>query len=328
METNHDTMEQITVLTDFAQDTLEGLTSPQKYLSSKYFYDDRGSKIFQDIMRMPEYYLTDCELEIFQSQKQEILNDFLGSGSHFDLLELGAGDGLKTKILLGHFLNQDVDFRYTPIDISEVAVDNLISDLEDELPGLEVNGLVGDYFDLIGDDKLNGHSKKVILFLGSNIGNFNRKKSLAFLRRLGEAMTPDDMLFIGFDLKKEPDIILNAYNDPYGHTAAFNLNLLQRINNELDADFDLATFKHREAYDPQTGTAKSYLISQKNQQVRIHELDQTIYFEEGEKVFTEMSQKYDADMIHDLAAGSGFEVVRNYYDQRHYFVNSLWKLKS
>ncbi|MCF8373150.1 MAG: L-histidine N(alpha)-methyltransferase [Bacteroidales bacterium] len=321
-------MEQIAVLTDFAKDTLEGLTSQHKYLSSKYFYDDRGSKIFQDIMRMPEYYLTDCELEIFQTQKQEILADFLGSGSHFDLLELGAGDGLKTKVLLAHFLNQKVNFRYTPIDISEVAVINLVSDLEHELAGLEVNGLVGDYFDLIGDDKLNGHTKKIILFLGSNIGNFNRKKSLAFLRRLGEAMNPNDQLFIGFDLKKESDVILNAYNDPYGHTAAFNLNLLQRINNELDADFDLSKFIHQEVYDPQTGTAKSYLISQKNQQVRIHELDQTIYFDAGEKVYTEMSQKYDSDMIQDLATGSGFEVVRNYCDQRQYFVNSLWKLKT
>nr|NQU92296.1 L-histidine N(alpha)-methyltransferase [Bacteroidota bacterium] len=321
-------MEQITIQTDFAKDTLEGLSSRAKYLSSKYFYDERGSKIFQDIMHMPEYYLTDCELEIFNTQKQGIYNEFARQQAHFELIELGAGDGLKTKILLSHFLNYKADFKYTPIDISEEAVKNLVTDLENEVPGLHVNGQIGDYFDLIDDFNFNGHIKKIILFLGSNIGNFNEQKSLDFFNQLRTVLNPQDQVFIGFDMKKDPDVIMKAYNDPHGHTAAFNLNLLRRINDELDADFETKNFKHQEVYDPQTGAAKSYLVSQIKQKVIIRNLNQTIWFKAGERIFTEMSQKYDLNMINDLATKSGFSIVRNFSDRRQYFVNSLWNLKS
>ena len=321
-------MEQIAIQTEFAKDTLEGLSATPKFLSSKYFYDDRGSRIFQDIMRMPEYYLTDCELEIFQTQKQDILDGFTNQNPRFELVELGAGDGLKTKVLLSHFLNYGVDFKYTPIDISGEAIKSLVDDLDGELPDLKVNGRIGDYFDLIGDIKVNGYARKIILFLGSNIGNYSDRESLGFLQRLKAVMHPQDQIFIGFDLKKESRIIINAYNDSSGHTAAFNLNLLHRINRELDADFDINYFTHQEVYNSITGTAKSYLISQKHQKVNIQSLDKTIWFEEGERVFTEMSQKYDSEMINDLAEKSGFEVVRNYFDQRQFFVNSLWKLKA
>ena len=140
-------------------------------------------------------------------------------------------------------------------------------------------------------------------------------------------MQSGDLLFIGFDLKKDQDIILKAYNDPHGHTAAFNLNLLQRINNELNADFDPGHFRHLEVYDPESGTAKSKLISLRKQEVAIKDLDKIISFEKGESIFMEMSQKYDLEMIMDLADKSGFEIVRNLYDKRQYFVNSLWKLK-
>ena len=322
-----DNTQHIIVQNDFAVDTLDGLTANPKFLSSKYFYNERGSKIFQDIMRMPEYYLTDCELEIFSNLKQEILNSFSENNESFDLIELGAGDGTKTKILLSHFLDRKANFKYSPIDISDDAVLSLLEDLKLELPNLNVNGLIGDYFNLIGDIKPNGYLKKVILFLGSNIGNFNDSTSLDFLVGLRKALCSNDLLFIGFDMKKDSNVILNAYNDPYGHTAAFNLNLLQRINDELDANFIIEEFYHREEYNPETGTASSYLISKQEQTISINNLDQNIHFEKGEKIFTEISQKYDIDMINDLATKSGFEVVRNFYDERQYFVNSLWKLR-
>ncbi len=315
------------VQNDFAVDTIEGLTSDSKYLSSKYFYNEMGSKIFQDIMRMPEYYLTDCELEIFSNLKQEILASFSENNESFDLIELGAGDGTKTKILLSHFLEENANFKYSPIDISSDAVLSLIEDLRTELPNLKVNGLIGDYYNLIGDIKPNGYLKKVLLFLGSNIGNFNDSTSFNFLVGLRKVMCSNDLLFIGFDMKKDPNIILNAYNDPYGHTAAFNLNLLKRINDELGANFNIDEFYHREEYNPDTGTASSYLISKIEQTISINNLDQNIHFEKGEKIFTEISQKYDLDMINDLAIKSGFEVVRNFFDERQYFVNSLWKIK-
>ena len=320
-------MEQVAIQTNLAKDTMEGLSSQTKYLSSKYFYDDKGSKIFQDIMRMPEYYLTNCEYEIFNSNKEEILNEFSGNEDQFEILELGAGDGLKTKILLSYFLTRNTDFYYKPIDISEEAVNNLVSSFEREIPNLKMNGQVGDYFDIIGDFKLNGQKKKIVLFLGSNIGNFNASLALNLLSQLRSVLNPQDQVFIGFDLKKDPDIIMKAYNDPYGHTAAFNLNLLERINREMGADFNLQNFKHHETYNPRSGAAKSYLISLKDQQVYIEDLNRSFFFKKWESIFMERSQKYDMDMINDLAINSGFEIVRNFYDDRQYFVNSLWKLK-
>ena len=310
----------------FAKDVLKGLTSTPKYLSSKYFYNDEGSRIFQQIMRMPEYYLTDCELEIFETHKDAMLKSFTENATRFELLELGAGDGLKTKILLKHFLSKAIDFKYAPIDISKEAVKTLINDLKKELPAVKTEGLVGDYFDLISNIGVNGYAKKVILFLGSNIGNFDEPTALHFLNQLRSAMNPQDQLLIGFDLKKDPQLILNAYNDPHGHTAAFNLNLLQRINDELRADFNLTNFAHREEYNPETGIAKSFLISLKKQQVTINETETTIRFEKDEKIFMEMSQKYDLQMINNLATKSGFKVETNFFDLREYFVNSLWQV--
>lgn len=241
---------------------------------------------------------------------------------------MGAGDGLKTKILLSHFVSQNVPFRFTPIDISEDAVNMLVDDFGKEIPGLHVSGLVGDYFHLIEDLKGSNKIKKIILFLGSNIGNFDEKQTLKFLRHLKNVLNPNDLVFIGFDLKKDPNIILNAYNDPNGHTSDFNLNLLHRINNELGADFDTNNFKHQEIYSPQTGIAKSFLVSLKSQKVNIPDLDKTIWFKEGELIFTEMSQKYDLEMISELARKTGFEIIRNFFDEHHYFGNSLWKLNA
>ena len=320
-------METLTILTEFAKDTLEGLSASPKYLFSKYFYDTKGSRIFQNIMQMPEYYLTDCEQEIFETEKQEIFEAFTEKNTQYNLIELGAGDGLKTKILLSHFHDQNAFFEYTPIDISEDAVKNLVLDLEQGLPGIKIYGKVGDYFRLMEEINRYDHTKKILLFLGSNIGNFNEGETLNFLNKLKSVMHSRDLLFIGFDLKKDPDIILKAYNDPHGHTAAFNLNLLQRINNELNANFILHNFNHHEVYDPQSGTAKSKLISLKKQEVEIYDLNKTISFEKGESIFMEISQKYDMEMIMYFADKSGFEIVRNFYDKRQYFVNSLWKLK-
>ncbi|MFU8842701.1 MAG: L-histidine N(alpha)-methyltransferase [Bacteroidales bacterium] len=315
-------METEVQLTTFELDTLTGLSADPKYLSSKYFYDARGSKIFALIMRMPEYYLTDCELEIFQNHKQEIAQAFGNPINEFELIELGAGDGLKTKILLAHLLDYNYSFKYIPIDISPKAIYDLQHDLAKNLPALRFDGLIGDYFQLIAG--LNGLKKKVVLFLGSNIGNFDEEKSIHFLRQLNEVLNPGDQLLIGFDLKKDPEIILPAYNDPHGLTAAFNLNLLHRINNELDADFIPENFFHQETYDPETGTASSYLVSTKNQRVHLPKLGRTFHIEKNELIQMEISQKYDESMIKALADQSGFEVTRNFYDRRSWFVNSIW----
>lgn len=317
-------METEAQLSTFETDTLNGLSAKQKYLSSKYFYDSKGSKIFEDIMRMPEYYLTDCEMEIFLNHKQQIARAFGNPENEFELIELGAGDGLKTKILLAHLLENKYKFKYIPIDISAKSIRELQQDLEKNLPELKFDGLIGDYFQLIAG--LNGFKQKAVLFLGSNIGNFAEEKSSLFLQQLNEVLNPGDQILIGFDLKKDPEIILPAYNDPHGLTAAFNLNLLYRINNELDADFIPENFFHQETYDPETGTAKSFLVSKKSQSVQIPKLEKTFRFNENEKIFMERSQKYDLPMIEKLAVQSGFKIAANYFDSRKWFVNSLWKV--
>lgn len=316
-------MENTATLTEFAKEVIEGLTAEPKFFHSKYFYDDRGSKIFEQIMRMPEYYLTDCELEIFEGQKARLCDDFIPKTGAFELVELGAGDGLKTKQLLEELMERDIDFTYIPVDISQQAVQQLQNKLWQELPGVKIRGLIGDYFHLI--EGLNGSIPKVILFLGSNIGNFSHEKSLSFLKQLHKVLNKGDKLLIGFDLKKDPEIILKAYNDPHGLTASFNLNLLQRVNNELEADFNLKKYRHIETYDPTTGAAKSFLISECKQQVYVAGLDKTFFFEKDEHVYMEMSQKYDPEMIHALAENAGFEIVGNFTDKRQFFINSIWK---
>lgn len=318
-------MENLASIEEFALDVEKGLSSTPKYLQSKYLYNQKGSKIFEDIMRMPEYYLTDSELEIIEMHHEDISISFNCPDTYFEIIELGAGDGVKTKILLAHLLKKNNLFKYIPIDISAKAIKNLENDLSESLPNLNYKGLIGDYFQLI--PSLNGTAKKLLLFLGSNIGNFNQQESIYFLKKINRILHRGDQLLIGFDLKKDPEIILDAYNDAQGLTAAFNLNLLHRMNEELEADFNPNQFTHKEVYVSETGTAKSYLISHVKQQVHIHKINKSFWFQENESIYMEMSQKYDIQMIESLAEQAGFEIINHFYDQPKWFVNSLWKVK-
>lgn len=308
----------------FKNDVLEGFTSTQKKLSSKYFYDDEGSRIFQDIMNMPEYYLTDCEYEIFVEQAKDILKVFANGSDYFHLVELGSGDGLKTRLLISEFLNQKALFKYIPIDISHDSLSKLQTRLIRDYPQLSIEEKHGDYFAIL-DEMEHDKTPKIILFLGSNIGNYNKEESIRFFKKVRRFMNPGDKLFIGMDLKKSPRTILDAYDDRHGHTARFNLNLLQRINKELGGEFDLTKFEHHEVYDPNSGAAKSYLVSLQEQNVRVRSLAKSFKFKAFETIYTEQSQKYDEDMIKQLASESGFKVINNFYDQRRYFVDSLWQ---
>ncbi|MEN7550920.1 L-histidine N(alpha)-methyltransferase [Rapidithrix thailandica] len=307
----------------FAEDILKGLTSQPKYLDSKYFYNKQGDQLFQKIMQLPAYYLTDSEFEIFSFQKDKILQYFQSGTEQFNLIEFGAGDGFKTKVLLSYFLEQKSSFHYSPIDISQNALDNLTSDLLKQFPELRITGIRNDYFHAL--EKLNQHQQErnVILFLGSNIGNFKKDGASDFLKALRKYLKEGDILLIGFDLKKNPDTILQAYNDSSGVTKAFNLNLLQRINDELDANFDLTTFKHYPTYNPDTGETRSYLISTQKQNIEL--LDTTIEFEAWEPIYMELSKKFDQAEIYDLAQQSGFQVIENLFDCKHYFTDSLWQ---
>ncbi len=250
-------------------DTIKGLSSTPKYLLSKYFYDDIGSSIFQEITKIPEYYLTKSEQEIFENQKEQITDEIISDNSRFDLLELGSGDGSKTKILLKLLLQKESVFKYIPVDISSKANNDLVSELSKEIPSLKINPLTGDFFGLTDAGNINRETRKVILLLGSNIGNFTEPEIDHFLTQLSDLCKKGDKVLIGFDLKKSPEIIMNAYDDPYGHTRWFNLNHLARLNRELDADFNLSMFEHHTTYNPVSGYLKSYLVSKERQTVFI-----------------------------------------------------------
>ena len=307
----------------FARDVLDGLSQQPKRLSSMYFYDERGDRLFQDIMHMPEYYLMNCELDIFEQQKAQILQAI--GLEHFHLLELGAGDGFKTRVLLRHFIEQAVDFEYQPIDISPNVLLELEQSLREELPELNVHVLPGDYFKVLHEVKETDSTPKVVLFLGANIGNYAHERAVAFLKHLNEELNSGDKLLIGFDLKKDPETILNAYNDPAGITAAFNLNLLERMNRELGADFNTEDFRHWETYDPVSGATRSFIVSKKAQQVYIQALGRSFHFDAWEAINVELSQKYSLTEIENLAEVAGFQIEQHFTDDRGYFVDSLWR---
>src|SRR3954469_23182209 len=188
-------------LNQFAQDVLTGLSLEPKSLSSKYFYDDEGSRLFQQIMSLPEYYLTRCEFEIFEQQGGDIFKAFANGDNAFDLIELGAGDGTKTAVLVSHFLQKNASITYSPIDISQEALDALSAKFTAEFPSLRMETRQGDYFKILESLKQGDGRRKVLLFLGSNIGNFSREQSVDFFRQLRAVMNPNDLLFIGFDLQ-------------------------------------------------------------------------------------------------------------------------------
>src|SRR3984957_4981761 len=222
----------------FYHEVINGLRAENKYLSSKYFYDETGDKLFQQIMACPEYYPTRCEMEIFQHQSSKMVELFCEHGRSFDLIELGPGDATKSWHLLKEFQKEKVPFTYYPIDISSNVIRGLEERLPVSLPGIKLHGLNGEYMDKMEQVSTFSAARKVVLFMGANIGNMTMPQATFFCRQLYDRMRPGDLLVIGFDLKKHPKTILDAYNDHQGITRAFNLNLLNRINRELGADFN------------------------------------------------------------------------------------------
>ena len=307
----------------FKIDVEAGLSSIPKSLPSKYFYNEIGDALFVKIMHSPEYYLTRAELEIFQTQSQDIIDGFkIDKEDYFELIELGAGDGLKTKELLKCLDNQGYNFDYFPIDISQNALVKLEKNLYSELPNVKIKTQQGDYFTVLKSFK-DTKSPKVILFLGSNIGNLNDKLASKFIYDLGSNLKPNDKVLLGVDLKKSASIVLPAYDDKQGFTRDFNLNLLHRINDELGGDFNLNNFIHSPEYDEVEGIAKSYLVSTKNQTVNVKALNREYVFEENEKIHTEISRKYDDEILNKIIAKTDFKILCKHTDSNQYFANYI-----
>jgi dimethylhistidine N-methyltransferase len=306
----------------FYEDVISGLKATSKFLGSKYFYDAAGDKLFQEIMNCPEYYPTDSELEIFARQTAGLAEALIADGDGFDIIELGAGDASKSRLLLEYLMNYPADFRYLPIDISGNIISYLNVTLTVSLPGINIEGLHGEYFDMLKKAATISSRRKVVLCLGSNIGNMCPAEAKKFVRELRQHLKPGDMILVGVDLKKNPKVILAAYNDAGGITKKFNLNLLTRINRELDGNFDVSQFDHFPTYDPLTGACKSYLISLIDQDVRIG--DESIHFNKDEHINMEISQKYTAKEVEQLASDTGFRTVEMFYDSKEWFLDAIW----
>jgi len=307
----------------FFDDVVKGLTATPKHLDSKYFYDSRGDELFQQIMNCPEYYPTSCEMEIFCEETAELAAAIIAGGEPFELIELGAGDATKSSCLLKYLLNSDVDFTYLPIDISDHVISYLNVTLPVSMPRLRIHGLHGEYFEMLKKASGLSSNRKVVLFLGSNIGNMPVKQAEEFCKELRAHLSPGDLALIGVDLKKDPQIILNAYNDEGCITREFNLNLLARINRELGADFDLSKFHHYPTYDPETGACKSYLISTADQQVSLPQYGE-IAFCKDEYIFMEVSQKYNLSEVEHMATLAGFDIANHFFDSKKWFTDSIW----
>ncbi|WP_299821691.1 L-histidine N(alpha)-methyltransferase [uncultured Pontibacter sp.] len=307
----------------FAKDVAAGLSLKQKDLPSRYFYDGKGSQLFQQIMNLPEYYLTRAEHEVFTTNKDAICSRFAGEG-FFHLIDLGAGDALKTKILLRQLARQQADFDYVPVDISGDAMQQLTQSLQTELPEVNVQAVVGEYFKALQWLQKHKSERKVVLFLGSNIGNFEKQDSIEFLKSVRGYLSHGDRLLVGVDLKKNPDVILPAYNDAAGVTAEFNLNLLRRINRELGGEFILDQFRHYAMYNPLEGVMRSFLISLKEQQVYIGATGKTYHFAAWEAIHTENSHKYAVQEIEELGGLCGFGTEKVYFDKSKGFADVLF----
>ena len=323
-----DTIAENAQTTQFGTEILEGLKAMPKYLPAKYFYDKVGDRIFQEIMDCEEYYPFACELEIFRERTAELAAAIMGGGDAFDLIELGPGDCKKSAYLLRHLVRAGADFTYIPIDISSNIIDHLETRLPVKIAGLTVRGFNGEYLPMITEAKKASGRRKVVLFLGSNLGNMSPAEARLFCRKLRCHLRPGDLALIGLDLKKCPDIILAAYNDKGGITKRFNLNLLERINRELNADFDIGQFQHFPVYDEPSGACKSYLISLADQEVTLWcngDGVKKIRFVCNEEIFMEISQKYRIDQIDGLAVGAFFRPEQRFYDARGWFVDALWR---
>lgn len=307
----------------FLKEVLHDLGQTPKTLNSKYFYDGKGDKLFQEIMDCPEYYPTNCEMEIFRERTKDLATTLKNGFNTFDLVEMGAGDATKSSYLLKELVEMDADFTYMPIDISSTMIAHLEQDLPEKIKGLKVNGLNGEYFDMLEKANQISSRKKVVLMLGGNIGNVTPEGALDFCRKIRSSLQEGDLVLIGFDLKKNPRTILAAYNDAAGFTRDFNLNLLHRINNELGGNFDTEQFEHYPTYDPATGACKSFLISRINQEVVIS--GQKFIFKENEFIFMEISQKYSLEETDVMAEKTGFKAVSHFLDHKKWFVDTVWQ---
>ena len=308
-------------LAAFARDVREGLTAYPKQLSCCYFYDNEGSFLFEEICDLPEYYLTRAEREILEGHAAELVLRF---PTHPALVELGSGNAAKTRLLIEAFLKRHGTLRYVPIDICGTVLEESSRQLLHDYPGVEILAIAAEYREGLRHLEQAVAGPRLILWLGSNVGNFDRPAAAQFLQTIRAAMTVADALLIGIDLRKDRAVLERAYADSQGVTADFNLNLLVRINRELGGHFRLDAFEHRAVYNEGAGRIEMYVVSKQDQRVRIDNLDLEVSLANGEAIHTENSYKYSLSEIESLATVAGFRIASQWFDAQRRFSVSLF----
>lgn len=302
----HDYVEYGHASNNFLEDVLDGLRRTPKRLPSKYFYDERGSQLFDDICELPEYYPTRTEMKLLQTISADVAA-LVGEGA--TVIEFGSGSSTKIRILLDAL---DAPLAYVPVDISREHLLMSAKDLADSYPDLRVVPVCADYTKPFDVPEIEGEKVRAGFFPGSTIGNFTRGEAVSFLRAAAADLGHNNGLLIGVDLRKDPDILRAAYNDAAGVTAAFNMNLLRRINRELDGDFDIGAFDHEARWVPDPGRIEMHLVSAGEQDVSVG--GEVFHFAAGESIHTEDSHKYDVSGFQALAAEAGWTPIEAWTD--------------
>ncbi len=308
-------------LASLATEVRSGLSSTPKRIPCRFFYDDAGSKLFEKICELPDYYLTRAEREILQHRAEEIASRF---SEPIALVELGSGSSTKTRLLIDALLQCHSALFYTPVDISASILEESALELLGDYEGLEIRAIAGEYQEGLRRLQLETERPKLLIWLGSSIGNLDRAAAGRFMSVLRRSMQAADRLLVGIDLRKDTEVLERAYDDSDGVTALFNKNLLVRINRELGADFDVEAFDFRATYDELRGTVESHLVSRQDQIVTIKELDLRVSVRVDETIHTESSFKYSLREIDSLAKTADLELTARWLDSQERFSLNLF----
>ncbi|HLG73919.1 MAG TPA: L-histidine N(alpha)-methyltransferase [Chloroflexota bacterium] len=298
-------------------DVRAGLTRNPKELPPRWFYDDHGSELFEQITELPEYYQTRTEAAILRANAQDVIE----RARPASIVELGAGASTKTRLLIAEGRREDVLDWFVPFDVSDGIVQRAARELLHEYPGLRIHAVIGDFTDHL--DRIPRFGRQLVIFLGGTMGNFLPPQRQAFLDSVSRMLDPGDTFLLGVDLVKDRTELVAAYDDAQGVTAAFNLNVLNVINRELDANFDLSAFAHLARYDEEKDWIEMHLRSLRNQRVSIPGAELTVDFREGELMRTEISAKFTRPRVEEFLAGSGLRLQAWYTDDRHRFALAL-----
>jgi len=304
--------------TPLAEEVLAGLSACPKTLPPKLFYDEHGSRLFEQITELPEYYLTRTEREIFAEYATEIVSQ---AGNNLTLVELGAGSASKTRLLVEALARRQLRVGFYPVDVSASALRQAVSTLNGHIRNLRVHPIVTDYSKHM--PLLSFPGQKLVLFIGSTIGNFETDEAVEFLRRVRGSLRPGDALLLGFDMVKDPSQLHAAYNDSQGVTAQFNKNVLARINRELGGQFDLEEFDHVAFWNPGMSRIEMHLESRLEQKVWVRDLGMVFHFAAGDRIHTENSYKFTSSSIAAMLSRGGFRPERTWTDPNQWFSTVL-----